>query len=141
MRINSDDKTRHIALELIEAEQTLLSGKVRVFVDFGGFTARATVWLERDEIDGWMRALESLDKARTGRARLESMSPGELILTVSAMDVAGHLLLECALLQRVYVRNRWIELRMQGAFELDPTCLPDVVVGLRAISAGIVRGS
>ena len=138
MKIASDDQRQHVLIELLESEdQHLPSRQVRVVVDLGDFRAQTTVWLGRDAIDGAIRALESLERTRRGQLRLESMGPGELVLTLSVMDAAGHLLLECELLQRIALRDRRADLRMAGAFELDPTSLPAITASMRQLSEGI----
>ena len=80
---------------------------VHVFRD--GFLGDIQTWVARHDWFAFAQALGVLEQRRTGEANLQSMSPGELKLTVKSLDRAGHLGIEGAIARREF--DREIELR------------------------------
>ncbi len=86
-------------------------------------SARTSVWIHRDDWDGFVDALESLERTRSGEARVTAMSPGELDLVVRVLDRAGHVGVEGLVGEEG--RDAW-QVRF-STFAIDPTSLPALV--------------
>jgi hypothetical protein len=65
-----------------------------------GFSATMDTWVETRAWLGFTQDLGILEERRQGQARLESLSPGELSLTVRSIDHAGHMGVEGAVATR-----------------------------------------
>ncbi|NMO21441.1 hypothetical protein HPC49_42935 [Pyxidicoccus fallax] len=132
MRIQSEDRTRGVVLEL--AEQ--LSPDLHLSVDahLGAFTGKTAVWVEREAFTDFLQALEALERTRQGSARLESISPGELELVIRSVDSVGHLVLQLSLADHPYVGDDRMEHRLRGGFALDPSRLPEVLADFQRLS-------
>jgi hypothetical protein len=108
--------------------------QVTVEANVEGFAGRnREVWFFRAEADRFMAELEQLDQLRRGSATIESMSPGEMRLTISIVDRTGHVNVTVELRRFTYVSGQSIELAMPRGFELDPTDLPGAVRDLKAV--------
>lgn len=138
MQVSSEDRTMSVRIRLLESEDRgVPSVKTAVDADFGGFTGSTTVWFERDALDAMINALGRLAVTRGGEAKVESMSPGEAMLSVTTLDRAGHLLFSASLLKHAWIRGKQVERRASGSFEIDPTALDALIDGLRALASGI----
>lgn len=67
---------------------------VTVRVSSAGFAGHNDLWVLGSEFDGFCAALLRLEEKRTGEARLTSMSPEELVLTIRSVDSKGHMIVE-----------------------------------------------
>lgn len=86
-------------------------------------SARTSVWIHRDDWDGFIDALDSLERTRSGEARLTAMSPGELDLVVRVLDRAGHVGVEGLVGEGG--QDAWYV--GFSVFAIDPTSLPALV--------------
>ncbi len=110
---------------------------VDIAVSNGAFTGRNdTVWIGRDEWQGFLRALKELDRTRRGDARVRSMSPDELELVVLATDRAGHMAAEGWLARTWYGRDTFLRDRVSFGIEIDPSVLPALVRQFEALATG-----
>jgi hypothetical protein len=57
----------------------------------GAFTGTADVWVLGDAMAAFLAQARTLYERLDGRASLESISPGELALSIERLDAAGHL--------------------------------------------------
>lgn len=99
--------------------------------DFAG--AYDKVWFFRNDFAAFVQALRAFSVAHKGEARLESMSPGEAIVSISRLDAAGHILVEAQVSRWQYVGDRSFRNLVAVAFDLDPSQLADVVQSLAAV--------
>ena len=57
---------------------------------YGFSGCNPSVWISHSDLSAFLRDLRKLDRTRRGEARLESMSPGELVLKISVIDGVGY---------------------------------------------------
>jgi hypothetical protein len=115
--------------------------KVAMTVQDGGFTGgNEPVYFFRDAFATFIEALEHFSRDHAGEARLESVNPGEAMLSIRPLDAARHVLAEAKVARGHYLRDHYYWDRVLVAFELDPSQLPDIVRSLTAIiaSAGLL---
>jgi hypothetical protein len=93
-----------------------------------GFTGTGSSWIDRDEWQRFLRALERLVDRRDGEAVVESMSPEDLRLRIRVTDHAGHVTVDGQVHTRSVRDLRW----QFGAIQFDPTLLPLLLAELRA---------
>lgn len=124
----------HISLTLWEADNYEVKSAIAVRDgDFAG--AYDEVWFFRDDVATFVQALAAFTVAHEGEARLESMSPGEAVVSIRRLDAARHILVETQVSRWHYVGDRPFRNLISVAFELDPSQLPDVVRSLAAVIA------
>lgn len=99
--------------------------------DFAG--AYDKVWFFRKDFAAFVQALRAFSVAHKGEARLESMSPGEAIVSIGRLDAAGHVLVEAQISRWQYVGDRSFRKLVAVALELDPSQLAVVVQNLAAV--------
>jgi hypothetical protein len=78
-------------VEIARLEDPADDLRLTVSVARAGFAGTATTWVEAAAWERFVCDLERLDERRLGEARLEGMSPEELVLQVRSIDEAGHL--------------------------------------------------
>lgn len=113
------------------------AGDVRATLDVAceGFTGRTDqVWIERDELAGFLAELRDLAQTGQGAAELTSMSPGELRLRVFALDQAGHLAVEGEIARLTYRDPALREMRLGFSFGLASEQLPGIVRELETMT-------
>ncbi|MBO6935252.1 MAG: hypothetical protein JJ863_09755 [Deltaproteobacteria bacterium] len=89
-----------------------------------GFQGFVEVWVETAAWADFVHALTQLEATRRGAATIESISPGELTLTLRSTDAAGHMTASGQL------RRDGAEAKLSMAFgpcALDPSLLPELV--------------
>jgi hypothetical protein len=105
---------------------------VRVLRD--GFTGEAKTWVERHAWFAFAQELTVLEETLTGEAHVQSMSPGELDLTVRAVGRRGHLGIEGVVGKREF--DRKITLRF-SLFTFEPSQVAAFVQEARKISEAL----
>ena len=134
MEIGSLEGKSSISLTHWEADD--YGVKAAIAVQNGDFAgAHDEVWFFRDDFAAFVQALRTFILAHKGEVRLESMSPGEAVVSISRLDAAGHILVEVQVSRWQYVRDRSFRNLVSVAFELDPSQLPDCVRSLAAVYA------
>jgi hypothetical protein len=119
MRI-SDKGSCHFTISQLEIEPRQRDIRANVSVEGNGFAgANDSVWFERTEIDRFVAKLRALDRSREGIATLETMSPGECVLTFRTVDKAGHILLDVQMARLVYTLGKAVYFRCRVGFEVD----------------------
>ncbi len=93
------------------------------------------VWFFRDAFVTFVQALAQYTVRHEGEARLESMSPGEAVLSIRQLDMARHVLAEAQVARGHYLRDHYFYDRVCVTFELDPSQLPDIMRRLEAVIA------
>ncbi|HEX9056401.1 MAG TPA: hypothetical protein VF818_02625, partial [Ktedonobacterales bacterium] len=102
----------------------------------GGFTgASKAVWFFRDAFEEFVRALRKFTNDHDGDLRIESINPGEAMLSIRQLDPARHVLAEAQVARGHYLCDRYFYDRVCVTFELDPSQLPDIVRGLESVIA------
>lgn len=128
MRLWSDNGDFvELAREVGDAYDVLLTVSVRR----AGFGATADTWVSADTWHAFAQQLALLEESRQGEARVESISPGELLLVVRSVDRAGHLGVEGQLGTRTY--DTEVSMRF-SVFSFDPSQLADFAQLARDIS-------
>jgi hypothetical protein len=102
---------------------------VRVSRD--GFTCETKTWILRHDWFAFTQQLSILEETRSCEAHVESMSPGELALTVKSIDGLGHLGIEGVVGKLEFDR----ELKLQfSLFAFDPGQIVEFARDARKIS-------
>ena len=111
--------------------------EVVVRVTYAGFSGSVATWVSRDTWEAFSWHLAELEHRRAGEARLNAISPDELLLRIFAIDGRGHVGVEGFLGKRGATANCRLDF---GCIEFDPTSLTDIVSTVtRGGSAGATR--
>lgn len=109
--------------------------RVMISVSRAGFTATADTWVSAAAWHAFAQQLSTLEERRQGEARVESISPEELVLVVRSVDRSGHLGVEGRVGTRTY--DTTVSLRF-SVFTFDPSQLAPFARQACDISAAIV---
>ena len=136
MRIQSENGLHFI--ELLKQEDSLPfypSICVQIEGRAYGFSAIVSgVWLSADDMRVFLTELVRLEQLREGSASLESMSPGEVVLSLQKADRAGHMIARLALFRTISgMVPQPVTQRLSIAFEIDVSLLPQVVRRFRQL--------
>ena len=109
--------------------------RIRVRVTGSGteFAADTSPWVSADNLATFVNELRRLERERTGEARLTSMSPGELTLTVKVVDRAGHAAISGQVGRHCFMRDERVWCTLPFDLELDPTELPTILAEFEAL--------
>jgi len=103
-----------------------------VSVQCAGFTGKIDTWVDHASWSDFLRQLGDLERHRQGRATVESISPGELRLSLRVTDLAGHMAIDGF----VGVRESSQEIRLEfSPIQFDPTALPEILRQVSALAA------
>jgi hypothetical protein len=102
-----------------------------VTVVTSGFEGKNDAWVLRDAWRDFLAGMKGLDETRQGEASVESMSPGELRLSVQSLDLLGHLGVEGMIGLRSNKRTVRLEF---SPIEFDPSQISEIVRGLSKFS-------
>src|SRR5258708_34032272 len=83
------------------------------------------VWFFRDAFVTFVQALAQFTVCHEGEARLESMSPGEAVLSIRQLDMARHVLAEAPVARGHSLPGHSFYDRVCGTFQLAPPPLPE----------------
>jgi hypothetical protein len=121
-------------LEIVELERnpegTPCAGDVNVRVDLSlqeFYGSYAGVWLELPEMEKFISDLEELDKTRSGRAKVSSMSLDEFTLEISSSDSLGHMEIEAQLHRHQYSGSKYWPIYLKGSFEVQPETIRQLI--------------
>lgn len=136
MQINSEDSKSSLVISPIELDQW---GCIRIDVAvstkyFQGKTRNA--YVEVRKLEEFVKSLEELDNTSTGGGTLIAMSPEELKLTISAIDMAGHVFLTVQLGKYAYNRSDLIIHSVNTGFEIERAELRRSIRDFRDILQG-----
>jgi hypothetical protein len=125
-------------LEMTVRERLQITGDVcvAVAVRSAAFTgSNDEVWISRSDFEDFLTALHELDRKRRGEAELVAMSHTDFMLTVKAVDSAGHLSAE-GWVGREYAGQK-DDMRHRVCFwlELDPSTLPALAHQFEALGS------
>ncbi len=98
--------------------------RLEVTARVDGFQGFVEIWVETTAWADFVVALTRLEATRRGAATIESVSPGELTLTIGSMDAAGHMAASGQL------RRDGPEAKLSMTFgpcSVDPSLLPELV--------------
>ncbi|MCP3892148.1 MAG: hypothetical protein GY702_25245 [Desulfobulbaceae bacterium] len=84
-----------------------------------GFCGHIDLWLQGRAIKDFCLALYELEKNLTGGASLQSIVPGELEITVKAIDLVGHCALSGAIGYAIESENCTFQHRVEFGFEFE----------------------
>ena len=130
MRLGSDAGD-HVMIEAADSGGDTYDVLLIVRVQYRGFAAQIDCWVQRAAWLGFTQDLVALEERRQGEARLESISPGELSIVVRSTDRAGHVGVEGTVGARGFDYAASLHF---GVIVLDPSQLPAIVHGARAIA-------
>ena len=98
------------------------------------------LWIGEDEVSRFLRQLKTLDETRKEAATLKSMSPEEFTLSLFPLDSLGHIGLKATIRGRAYRKNgKLFDFAVEGAFEIDPSSIPQILDGFEEINEGAKR--
>lgn len=126
------------SLEIRLRERLQVSGDVclAVAVRSAAFSgSNDEVWISRSDFEDFLSALHGLDRNRRGKAELVAMSPTDFMLTVKAVDSAGHLSAEGWVGREYAGRNDDMRHRVCFWLELDPSRFPALARQLEALGS------
>ncbi|QHT69461.1 hypothetical protein GXP67_23860 [Rhodocytophaga rosea] len=134
MKIINEYKTHWIELEKSEEENYYyLSVGISVQIKTKQLNCFfETIWIEQDQIDSFITALQALDEKRVGKVELKGMSPDAFSLSIQAIDERGHLAVGICIESPIYIVAGMKE-RVLTGFEIDPTSIPEIITGLKKI--------
>ena len=109
--------------------------EVSIQVSSSGFSGRGTAWVHASRLAAFIAQLQELDQQRQGTAALEGISREEFQLRIRSIDRQGHFAVSGKLACQVYADQRGPYLHaVEFGFEFDPTRLPEVASGARALA-------
>jgi len=108
------------AIERDRALPSLGDARLSIQVRSSGFAGHNDLWVRREGLVAFAAALAQLDRLLAGEARLSSISPEELELTVRAVSSRGHLAVEGRLGHRLQGDNAWFLHAVAFGFEIAP---------------------
>ncbi len=120
MRI-SDKSGCHFTITRIDTDPKS-RGDINAKVSAAGFGftgANKSVWFDRLEIDRFITELRALDVSREGSVTLETMSPGECVLTFRNYDMLGHIHVEVIIARPVHYFGETDYFRARLRFEVN----------------------
>lgn len=125
---DADGSRDFVELSLALGDELPADLLITVRVQTTGFTAVVDTWIARGSWDSFCDGLAELEKTRQGKTSLESISPGELELSVRSTSRAGSMAIEGL----VGTRTR-SEVRMAfSPLPFCPTALPELAQRARA---------
>jgi hypothetical protein len=125
-------------LEITLRERLQVTGDVcfAVAVRSAAFSgSNDEVWISRSAFEDFLAALRELDRKRRGKAELLAMSTTDFMLTVKAVDSAGHLSAEGWVGREYAGRNDGMRHRVCFWLELDPSTLPALACQFEALGS------
>jgi hypothetical protein len=100
------------------------------------FYARTHAWIHSSELRAFSRDLELLDRTRQGTATLNSMSPGELVLTIAFADSAGHPVVRGQTGRHILnVKQEYLWCCLPFEIAFDPSLLPPLAEEFQRLAA------
>ena len=93
---------------------------VTLNISSNGFSGENEVWVQRDEVESFYKAMSSLEQSLNGQATLASMSPAELELTVLSVTRRGNIAVRGTTGYRVQTENAQFLHSITFGFEFDP---------------------
>ena len=125
MTIENEIKTRRIKFTRIESvKEHYPSHRIKIDIETENIKAEFNnyIWLSDSDIEKFLFELDILDKSRKGQATLESMSPGEMTLTLKPIDVLGHLSASLRFIKEDRIDKDY-SFDIMVEFQIDPTSL------------------
>ena len=111
---------------VVERDLTLQShGDVRllVLVRSNGFSGHNDLWVQRDALIAFAAQLAGLDSLLSGKAKLSSISPGELELVIRSVSTRGHIGVAGSTGYRIQSENATYQHSVSFWFEIEPSQL------------------
>lgn len=122
-----EDQGSLVELDLAHVETDPLPSKgdavVTIRVASAGFTGVNDAWVFADALREFCAALVRLERERRGEARLVSMSPNELDLTVRSIGSRGHMAVEGSTGHHMHLEDRTCWHAVHFGFDFDPSQL------------------
>jgi hypothetical protein len=108
--------------------------RIAVQVTLGEFNGRyESVWLEEPVLRDFVHQLSTLEKERTGSARLTSCSPDEFVLSIRSQDKLGHIVAEVSLSRYRYGAGEAWATTISGCFGIDAGSLLSLLDDFRSL--------
>lgn len=101
---------------------------ITIRVQSSGFSGSNDLWVNGADFKSFCRQLVELEKSRKGEARLSSISPDELSLTIKSIDSLGRVAVVGDTGYSVHIGQQTDEHRVTFGFEFDPSQLAAAVV-------------
>ena len=91
------------------------------------------VWLDKRELQIFLKEFEQLIETREGTVILKSLSPDEFWIEIRSVDGIGHFEVQTQLQRYQYSGPKYWPTMVAGGFELDPSPLESIIKGFRAL--------
>jgi hypothetical protein len=98
-----------------------------------GFSGDSYGYFESSACEQFLASLETLEAKRSGIARIESMSPGEVIVELVTVDSLGHVAVRGQLRRRVHGASVTAMNQLSWTLEIDPSLLPEILREFREL--------
>jgi hypothetical protein len=92
---------------------------VTLNISSNGFSGKNEVWVQREEVGSFCKALSSLEQSLNGQATLASISPDELELTVLSVSRRGNIAVRGSTGYRVQTENAQFLHSITFGFEFE----------------------
>jgi hypothetical protein len=124
MRIDTHPNVVELHITDITAPDSPRPGDVRIEFNasVGGFAGRGSCWVAAEHFQTFASAVRQLYLSSKGLAKLVSMSPGEMSLSLSPANSRGYILLRFE-----GSKSLPFECSMSGAFEVELSALARLV--------------
>jgi hypothetical protein len=135
MKLGNEEN--NITIEILELSKNdrsaIESVRLSAWLKLGDFSGGyEQIWVETEEIEGFLAALTVLEETRTGEACLFSLSPEEFEFRISPINFRGHLQADVKLNVWNSFENRSAEIvTLTGGFEFDPGLFSQFVNSFR----------
>jgi hypothetical protein len=96
---------------------------VQIAISSSGFMGHNDLWIQSDELRQFCAGLAALDRTLRGEAKLSSMSPDELELTIRSVSLRGHLAVSGKTGYLVRSENTETWHSISFGFEFEPSLL------------------
>lgn len=135
MIIENEIKTRRIELTIVDFELDYYPSyrlKIELSTEEMNATFNRSIWISETDLDLFLTRLNELEVSRKGDEKLLSLSPNEFYLRFRNLDVLGHLAVELQVTKEYYYNHGYSDL-LRVEFEIDPTSLPKIIIGLKEL--------
>jgi hypothetical protein len=115
------------------------AGDVELSVEVASeqFSGHGFAWVGTLALAAFLAQLRQLEARRQGEATIEGLSPEEFRLRIWSVDRRGHMAVGGLVTKRVHKGEGGpYRHAVEFGFEFDPTSLPRVLAGFRAIAEG-----
>jgi len=128
MKIFSESRSSYFSIEVAGVETMFPSLHLSVEVSDEGFAGlNGEVWVDNENLKKFVADLQNCERTRNGAARLVSLIPDDLELSVEKLDGWGHFVLRYKISKVSRSPIGLLATSVGGAFNLDSGLLGQIV--------------